>query len=88
MFKSKVVPYTEKLKKLYPTYIKIVAAGSDPAQGNIVILHAATISCCKGDCTPTNGFASQRKKQLVVAVYPSQHKLVTETNGRGCMTKR
>ena len=33
--------------KLHITYIKIVVAGSDPAQGNIVILHAATIPCCK-----------------------------------------
>ena len=74
--------------KLNLTYIKIVAVGSDPAQGNIVILHAATIPCCKGDCTPTSGFASQCEKQLVVAVYPSQHKFITETNGRGCLTKR
>ena len=74
--------------KLHLTYVKIVAVGSDSAQGNIVILHVFTIPCCKGDCTPTNGFASQREKQLVVAVYPSQHKFITETNGRGCLTKR
>ena len=73
--------------KLHLTYVKIVAVGSDPAQGNVVILHAATIPCCKGDCTPTSGFASQCEKQLVVAVYPSQHKIITNTDGRA-LTKK
>ena len=74
--------------KPHPTYIKIVVAGSDPAKGNVVILHTATIPCCKGDCTPTGGFAFHCEHQLVVAVHPSQHKFITEPNGRGCFTKR
>ena len=65
---------------LHPTYKKIVA-GSDPAQGNVVILHAATISCCKGDCTPTSGFAFHCEHQLVVTVCPSQHEIITGTDG-------
>ena len=65
---------------LHPTYKKIVA-GSDPAQGNVVIPHAATIFCCKGDCTPTGGFAFHCEHQLVVTVYPSQHEIITGTDG-------
>ena len=73
--------------KPHPTYIKIVVAGSDPAKGNVVILHTATIPCCKGDCTPTGGFAFHCEHQLVVAVYPSQHEIITGTDGRA-LTKK
>ena len=73
--------------KLHLTYVKIVAVGSDPAQGKVVIPHASTSPCCKGDCTPTSGFTFHCEHQPLVAVCPSQHKIITSTDGRA-LTKK